>query len=126
MTAFTPTPELRAFIDSLLETEIPFDRDGNSVTVYTRNADEADLICELSEVTGFTDWSAGVPQADQPAPFNPYDDPEYADAERQAEQQAWMREQAAMQPGWHHPDCQCNECYYGQDLARWAFHASEY
>jgi len=28
--------------------------------------------------------------------------------------------------GYHHPDCQCNACYYGADLAKWAFHPSEY
>lgn len=26
----------------------------------------------------------------------------------------------------HHPDCQCNACYYGQDAATWLFNASEY
>ena len=28
--------------------------------------------------------------------------------------------------GPHHPDCQCNTCYYGPDLATWAFHPNEY
>lgn len=26
----------------------------------------------------------------------------------------------------HHPDCQCNECYYGPDAAKWLFNPSEY
>lgn len=29
-------------------------------------------------------------------------------------------------PATHHPDCQCNECYYGADLAKWRFNPSEY
>lgn len=53
--------------------------------------------------------------------FNPYDDPEYAQAERDYE-----REQAAPVPGYHHPDCQCNRCYYGADADKWLHHPSEY
>lgn len=28
--------------------------------------------------------------------------------------------------GGHHPDCQCNKCYYGEDAAKWLFNPSEY
>ena len=58
--------------------------------------------------------------------FNPYDDQEYTESERAAEQRALIADQASCEAGWHHPDCQCNVCYYGVDLARWAFLASEY
>lgn len=26
----------------------------------------------------------------------------------------------------HDPDCQCNDCYYGADAAKWLFNPSEY
>ena len=56
---------------------------------------------------------------------NPYDDPESVAREDEYRRQAEFQEAAGMPP-YHHPDCQCNACYYGEDLARWAFHASEY
>lgn len=44
---------------------------------------------------------------------DPHDNPAPIDYETEA-------------PKRHHPDCQCDRCYYGADLATWAFNASEY
>jgi len=58
--------------------------------------------------------------------FNPYDDPEYAHAERDYEQEQWDREHAWYKQGLHHPDCCCNQCYLGDDANKWLHSPSEY
>jgi hypothetical protein len=37
-----------------------------------------------------------------------------------------IQQEAAHTQSGHHPDCQCNQCHYGEDVARWMFNPSEY